>query len=179
MTVSFTGHRPNKLGGYDWYSDLNKRILKNLYKTILDLIQNRNANTFIFGGALGIDQMAFAVTSFIKRKFNYDIKLIIAVPFKDQYIKWNKNDVKKYNDQLKEADEIIYVDELKDTKYFLSDTNIGIYDKRKLQLRNMYMVDHSDLLVSFWNSTPGGTANCTRYALDQKKETLIINPYNL
>ena len=48
-SCSFTGHRPNKLGGYDWYDPKNIAITKEIRKTVIHLIVNKNINTFIFG----------------------------------------------------------------------------------------------------------------------------------
>lgn len=53
MTVSFTGHRPSKLKGYNPQD--NKELLWRIHNTIVDLIENRGADTFINGLALGID----------------------------------------------------------------------------------------------------------------------------
>jgi len=32
------------------------------------------------------------------------------------------------------------------------------------QLRNEFMVDAADVLAAFFDGSPGGTANCVRYA---------------
>ena len=175
ITICFTGHRPDKLGGYDWNTPKNRLIMKNLTELIEKEILENNAKTFIFGGALGIDQMAFEIVRKLQEHCYHDIKMILAVPFKNQAIKWfNKNDVKRYESQLEWADEVIYVDEIEG--YECKNTYVGDYHPAKMDLRNRYMVDNSDLVIAVWNGTKGGTCNCVKYAKSKDKNIIFINP---
>jgi len=173
--ICFTGHRPEKLGGYDWNSKKNMLIMKHLSEKIEDMIINRNAKTFIFGGALGIDQMAFtAVKKLQKDDYQY-IKMILAVPFENQASKWfNNNDIDRYNFQKKWADEVVYVDTVEGYRFDI--VPVGDYHPAKMQLRNRYMVDNSNIAIAVWNGSKGGTANCVNYANKLGKEIIIINP---
>lgn len=98
LTICFTGHRPNKLGGYNWSTSKNQIIMKELEHQIIELINSTEESDFKFicGGALGIDQMAFAILEKIKYntlKFNsLHMTLEIALPFLKQDVKWNDND---------------------------------------------------------------------------------------
>ena len=86
-TVCFTGHRPNKLGGYNWNSKKNiliRNCIKNEIVNLLRKYPNEDFH-FICGGALGFD--LFATEAVINLKNNNpdrDITLEIAIPFKDQ-----------------------------------------------------------------------------------------------
>ena len=52
FTVCFTGHRPNKLaGGYDYYSESNIVLARQIKHTVLALIE-KGANHFICGGII-------------------------------------------------------------------------------------------------------------------------------
>ena len=172
MIACFTGHRPGKLGGYDWDTPKNKAILKKLDELIYNEIKQNHVSTFIFGGALGIDQMAF----YSAYMYNDKIKMILAIPFKDQPIKWfSEKDQNHYKWELEEANQIIYVDKEYgyETKFPFP---VDKYHPAKMDLRNQWMVDHSHKVIAFWDGSKGGTCNCVKYAQKQEKEILIINP---
>jgi len=167
--ITFTGHRPNKLYGYQWDTPGNKIIMNRLTVAILNCMRDSGHTEFLFicGGALGIDQMAFHILTELRTKLSskYKIKIQLAIPFKDQPIKWNdQQDRNRYRKHLLLADEIVYVDTLE--KYDrCKDVPHGAYHKDKLLIRNEYMVDHADHIIATWNGDKqGGTAHCVRYA---------------
>lgn len=187
MNICFTGHRPNKLYGYDLdnkkYYDLGTTILGE----VLEIINNSSDKqfTFYFGGALGVDQLAFEWIRHLKenqlqlidcknlsRKIH--IKMIMSIPFEKQYIKWQYKDVERWRNHFFYADENIFVDTLE--KYKFDKVSIGEYHPAKMQLRNQYMVDNSDIVIAIWDGSSGGTGNCVRYAKKMNKEIVIINP---
>lgn len=91
--VAFTGHRPEDLGTtYSMSDKKTVEISRELEKLIEDLIINRGIRVFISGGALGFDTIAFFSVEKVKRKLKgqYDIKNILAVPFKDQPAAWKQ-----------------------------------------------------------------------------------------
>jgi len=175
MIINVTGHRPDKLkGGYSWETEENKELLENLkvsFLTILNSLKEDEPLEIMFGGALGIDQMSFEAAYKLKME-GYNIILTLCIPFRNQYIKWFKDSIKIYKHQLGVADNIIYVDEL--TKYNPSRDSIGDYKIWKLQKRNEYMVDHSDLVLAYWDGSSGGTKNCIKYAIDSGVKVVNI-----
>lgn len=178
ITVCFTGHRPSKLGGYDWNDKFNVKIRDNI-KEVLETLLKHYPNEqfhFIFGGALGFDQFATQVALELKNEYkNRKITLEIAVPFKNQPNKWfNKEDIKRYNNQLKLTDKVTYVDKLE--KYKIPGFKEGLYHPVKMQKRNEYMVDNSNIIIAYWDSSKSGTGNCIRYA--KKKNRKVINIYD-
>jgi uncharacterized phage-like protein YoqJ len=58
--------------------------------------------------------------------------------------------------------------------------NVQTYDKYPgawvYQVRNEWMVDHAQLVIAVWDGSAGGTGNCVKYALKQKKHIYRINP---
>jgi uncharacterized phage-like protein YoqJ len=185
LTICFTGHRPNKLFGYDWHTQGNQKLMRKLKEVILEtLIKEWNDFTytdsvhevkFIFGGALGIDQMAFNVCFDIRDEYSGDYILEIAVPFEGQERKWfNKDDIARYKWQLNESDKITTVDKL--DKYKIKGLSEGEYHAAKLQKRNEYMVDNSDIVIAVHDGSKGGTANCVKYAEKSGRRIIRINP---
>ena len=108
LKISFTGHRPNKLGGYQWGNKIQKEVRKEIEKNILDIIERTEEKEIVFysGGAIGVDQIAFEVVDGLKEVIwfiNEDItiKNNIAIPFKDQDRLWRINDKERYKSQKK------------------------------------------------------------------------------
>lgn len=171
MTVCFTGHRPSKLpGGYYYYSLANIELGKILRIKILELINN-GATHFICGGALGVDQMAFMVLKKLKSK-GYNINIEIAIPFEYQYTKWNDEQKKIHFESIRFADKVTYVDTL---PQYNTSMQPKIYDVKKLDLRNRYMVDNSDVVIAVWDGSKSGTQKCIDYAIKNKKKLIIID----
>jgi uncharacterized phage-like protein YoqJ len=44
------------------------------------------------------------------------------------------------------------------------------------QKRNEWMVDRADTVFAIWDGSPGGTANCVKYAVKQEKRILLYDP---
>jgi uncharacterized phage-like protein YoqJ len=98
----------------------------------------------------------------------------LALPYANQYKKWFPQDVARWNLQKKQADKVIYVDELEGYQY--NRVAVGEHHNSKLELRNHFMVDDSDIVVALWNGSDGGTANCVDYAREKHKEIIMRSP---
>lgn len=149
MIIAGTGHRPNKLGGYD---DGTFNSLTNLAMKFLK--EHEDYDTVISGMALGWD-MAFALGALLLKK-----KVIAAVPFKGQELKWPLISQERYNKILSATTEVKIISE-------------GLYSPEKMQIRNEWMVDNADVILALWDGSTGGTANCIAYAKSKNKK--IIN----
>ena len=158
----------------DKYLKLNKFLEKILEEKII----NEGYDTFISGGALGFDTVAFLSVKNLKKKYP-NIKNIMAVPFENQHSKWSLKDVNLYNWMKNIADEVVFVDNLEN--YNRTNANIGMFHKDKLMIRNEYMVDNADLLIALWDgNNKSGTANCVKYAKNKLyNPTVVINPNTL
>lgn len=161
-TASFTGHRLNKLGGYNMRNPTMLKLKEKLLEVIESLITQEDINRFITGGAIGTDQAAFWCVYIMKEKYP-DIKNILAVPFKKQDKVWTEEQKKWYKKILNLADEIIYVDEIDKYKTH-ENIPIGDYSPKKMQKRNEYMIDKSRIVVAVYDGSKGGAGNCVNYA---------------
>lgn len=151
--IAFTGHRPNKLGGY---APNNPTKLK-LKEKIKEVLSKRCPDMVMSGMALGVDQWAVEVC------IDLDIPFIAAIPFYGQESMWPKESKDYYLMLLDKATEIIHV------------CDPG-YAAWKMQKRNKYMVDWCDTLVAIFDGTEGGTKNCVDYAKSTSKEIIHIDP---
>ena len=161
-TVCFTGHRPDKLGGYDERNPLAEFVKDELRRIVRSLI-TEGARKFICGGALGVDTWAAEIVLSLREEFP-DIYLLIAKPFPSQAVRWNTDAITRFEFICSCANEVMNV-------------NPDPYAVWKMQARNGWMVDHSDVVVCVWDGSKGGTANCHNYA-QGKKQLVIINPRN-
>lgn len=146
----FTGHRnlPQKK---------IEKILINLDREIENLIA-KGVVDFISGGALGFDQIAASLIV-AKKEMGKNIRLLFALPCKNQDDKWNEKQRKLYQDLLLEADEVIYDSEE--------------YNDFCMKKRNEYMVEHSAYCICALQKELSGTGQTVRYA--KKKGLQVVN----
>lgn len=148
--ICVTGHRPDKLGGYD------DKAVKKLEKFCFYYLEMQDKDlTIITGMAQGFDQ-AIADACYKLR-----IRYIAAIPCLGQEKMWPKKAQERYNSILELADEVHYVS--KDP-----------YRYNSMMNRNRWMVDNSDFVLALWNGTLGGTKNCVDYAGLKNKQVLNI-----
>jgi uncharacterized phage-like protein YoqJ len=137
---------------------------------------------FICGGALGIDQMAFNICNQIQsEQYTHEqipLFLELAMPFENQSANWPPSSQYELWQERELANKVTMVDTL--VEYATYGVGApGAYHPAKMQRRNEYMVDKSDLVIAVWNGSTGGTGNCVRYARKLGKQIIIINPDTL
>mgnify|MGYP003392972328 CR=1 FL=1 len=145
MILAATGHRPDKLGGY---GSIAYNKLVNLAEIYL---KNNKPKGIISGMALGWDQAWCEAGQRLK------IPVTAAIPCDNMHHAWPDKSQEKFLWLLTECTDI-------------KNVSPGPYAKWKMQKRNEWMVDNCDKIIALWNGSPGGTANCLKYALDQGKE---------
>lgn len=158
MKIAVTGHRPDKLGGYDENNPLAIVVKKHIRK-VLSFYKDKELIT-ICGMALGIDQWWAEACIELK------IPFIAAVPFKGMESKWPEESQKRFYKILGSAKKVEYV------------CKPG-YGAWKMQVRNEWMVNQSDLLIAYWNGSEGGTGNCVEYAISIGHNIETYNPQSL
>lgn len=157
MIICVTGHRPDKLYGYD-LTDPRWQDLKNIFKEKLIEMKCTNA---ISGMALGVDTI-FALAVLELKKEGHPLQLHCALPCPEQCKKWNHVDIVRYREILMEAKTVKVV--------------ADHYEADVMQKRNEYMVDHSDIVLAVWNGKKSGTENCIKYAEKMGKKVEYIEP---
>jgi uncharacterized phage-like protein YoqJ len=149
MIIAATGHRPNKLGGY------NQKSFNKLYKIAYHWLKENKPTKCISGMALGWDQ-AFAAAS-----LELGIPLIAAIPCKNQDALWYLSNRNFYKKLLKHK---------LCNKIVVNNIPFQIW---VMQKRNEWMVDHCDKVLAMWDGSTGGTFNCIKYA--KAKNIEVIN----
>ena len=88
MRISVTGHRPNKLYGYNIFS----REWMSLKEEFKKLLVDNHCTEAITGMALGVDTV-FALAVLELQDEGYNIKLHCAIPCRNHSCKWNGESV--------------------------------------------------------------------------------------
>lgn len=154
MKISFTGHRPSKLGGFSLPNPTYNYVCKETEKLLLKYKPDKTLS----GMAIGYDQYAAAVCIRLK------IPFVSVRPFVGQELKWPEQSQIAYNKLLALAAEDVIV-------------SSGSYTASKMHIRNAYLVDNCDLLIAcFDGSNSGGTYSCIEYAKKIGREVVVIDP---
>ena len=159
-TACFTGHRIQKL---PWrFNEGDERCIrmKIALRAEIEKAINRGYTTFLCGMALGFDTICAETVLELKQSYKY-IKLIGALPCRNQDNKWLEKDKQRYRTLIKQLDGIrcIY------NEYIGAECMIE---------RNRYMVNSSSLMIALYNNILGGTKSTIDYARKQGLEIIII-----
>lgn len=140
-TCCFIGHR--KLP-----ADKVEGMLLRLNREVDALIQ-RGVTVFLSGGAMGFDLIAASLV-IAKREMGAKVRLIFALPCKNQDEKWPAEQGKLYRSLLAEADEIRYVSQE--------------YGPECMKRRDQYLIDHSAFCICALLRNVSGTGQTVRIA---------------
>lgn len=157
QSCCFTGYRPEKFPFEFNENDPNYRDFENELLCCISKLINSGVDTFYCGGARGFDILAAELVASVKERFS--VKLIMALAFPGQEKGWGEDWQMRFNAVTAVADEV---------KYLSPSYEKGAYHKR-----NRFMVDNSDVLLTYYDGTKGGTASTVEYAM--KKGLRIIN----
>ena len=147
----FTGHRPEKLNEDEFF--VRKWLNEQIHKAIED-----GFTTFITGMAMGVD--LWAAQEVLSLKVNYDVHLIAATPWSGFPKRWSEDWQRMYKEVWDRSDFRVNISD----HYFN-----GIF-----QVRNEYMVNHSNRVIAYYNGTAGGTKNTIDYAIKHGIE--VVQP---
>lgn len=183
--IGFTGHRPNKLGGYGQVNPLRAKVKKAMEQKVRAAIEKFSATheiVIVTGGALGVDQWAAALANHL------NLRHAMIIPFKHFDSQWPQSSRTVLN-ELKATTDVALALEYASMLGVLDDSQsleegviyVGTeYSREIYQKRNEWMVDVSTAMIAVWNGDQtGGTANCVGYIRAQNKPMVHINPREL
>lgn len=158
----FTGHRNQKLPWRFNEKDERCKIMKNNLKLEIERAIVKGYTTFLCGMALGFDMICAETVIELKHYYPH-IKIIGAIPCKNQDLMWSAVYKTRYRELLTQLDGIR-------CKY---DEYIGA---ECMLERNRFMVDNSSLMIALFDGLPGGTKSTIDYAQAQGLDVIIIKP---
>ena len=143
-TVFFTGHRIIA-------EEKKREMLSELYSAVCRFIIS-GYDHFICGGAMGFDTYAAECVLSFRDRFPH-IKLVLALPCRNQTMKWNDlASLGKYKEILGKADVVEYMQ--------------TFYTDGCMHERNRWMADNSSACIAYMTGKRGGTAYTYKYAVD-------------
>ena len=141
---SFFGHR-------DVFCDLSDE----LYKAIETAITEYSITTFYVGDRGNFDRQASGTVFAMKKKYN-NIRLVLVLPY-------FTNKLNEYRKAYEEQYDEIIIPSILD----------GVHPKGAITKRNRWMVDESELIISYITRDFGGAYDTVEYA--KKRNKRIIN----
>lgn len=177
INCCFTGYRPHKFGfefseNCPQYINLENKLIDSVFS-----LADEGCYKFYCGMAMGFDLVAAEAVILLKKAYKKArIDLVAVIPFEKQSQSFDEVWKKRYDRVLRQADSIVYISR---------EYNKGCYQKR-----NCYMVDNSDVIITWFDGQTGGTAQTLNYAARQNKrivnlsengvhEYIIDSPYEI
>lgn len=151
VTCCFTGHRiiPGQ-----YVNAVREALIYEITRLI-----EKGYTDFIAGGALGFDTMAAQAVLLLRTRYP-QIRLLLALPCREQDAKWDERDRAVYRDILRRANGVAYISEE--------------YTKGCMLKRNRFLVDRSSACIAFMTKKSGGTAYTVRYAYEKGLDMINI-----
>lgn len=143
----------NKSCTFAGHSTAPETLKNELIAAVTDLIENQGVTTFYVGNHGRFDSLSASAVRAVKQSHK-DIRLILVVPKMSSTIDNNKD---YYSDMY---DEILIPAESDAAHY-----------KAMITVRNRWMVDNSDYIITYIRREHGGAYNTYKYA---KKQNISI-----
>lgn len=170
LHIGLTGHRPNKLGGYDISTPSYQKLQNDLEQYIHYQLQSHDTVVGHSGLALGADTVWSKAIMNMREKHSDRVKFHAEIPFMSQHSKWfKKSDIDFWHKQVDTADDsTVYGDFTTE----ITNAQAG----KALNDRNIGMIDHSDVMLAIWDGSSSGTGNAVKYSLSMNKPIQFIDP---
>ena len=145
---SFFGHRE---------IEVTKELKNILYNTIIDLIENKDVKTFLFGGFGMFDDLCWQIVTYLKNKYT-NIRRVYCL------------EDSRYLNKLKRPKYLLDCD-YEDFIYLPLDYD---YWYKRIYYRNCAMIDHSEYVIMYCQArADSGAYKAYKYALKQKHLKLV------
>jgi uncharacterized phage-like protein YoqJ len=149
IAVAFTGHRTYR-------SEADEEL-----RQLLEELYAKGARRYLCGMAWGFDLSAGEAV--VQHKLLHeDVELVAVEPFAEFRSLFRGEDAERYDALIAAAD----------CRVVVGENNVGAYMRR-----NDYLVDHSSLVVAWWNGRrDGGTAYTALRARRKGREVINLYP---
>lgn len=166
LYCGFITQRPSTLKwGFDEENEDFIKLKRVLKHQIFSLVESGVEN-FITSLSQGVEMVSAEIVLELKESINPNIRLVCAVPFEEQAVKWSENQRERYFSIMEMADKSMFLQEKFSQTCFANAFNWTLYYSK-------YMIAVFDNLQR--NST--GIMYCQ--ALKKRKYIVSINPYTL
>lgn len=150
-TIAFTGHRSNRI-------TMDSETLTSHLERLIEAYYKHGYRVYMTGMAQGFDLIAAEAVLRLKT-FHKDIQLICVVPFMGQANRFKNEDITRYDSIIERSHKTEYLSE----RYYQ-----GCFHRR-----NDYLVDNSDILITYFDGEHKGGTYYTVKRATAKGKTLI------
>lgn len=174
--IALTGHRPNKLYGYNLNHPKYKE-LQLILETIIEKALTRNQIVVGHSGlALGADTIWSKAIFAMKTKYPDRVKFHAEIPMMTQSDVWFKQSDKDYwQYQIDNADmSSVYDSEFSQYKETHTEQESKYRAIKALDKRNKGMMEHADVVIAVYDGTKGGTRNAVNDVKRLGNRPLIV-----
>lgn len=176
--VCLTGHRPNKLWGYDLDVPEYDRLQDRLENIIESLVDEYDEVVCHSGLALGADTVWSIAILNKREEYPNKVKFHAEIPFMGQSSRWFGDSIALWEYQVEVADErTVYLNK----NHCLAREDWSLVPKEEIikamNDRNEGMVNASDIVIAIYDGgTSGGTCNAVNYANKVGKYVIAHHP---
>lgn len=169
--ISLTGHRPDKLAGYDMTDDYYNRLRQRLIRIIERSLAQYPIVECHSGMALGADTVWAEAIIACRDKYGKDrVPFVAEIPDYNQPGRWPKESRDKWSELMQHADRV--------NRY--APQNKGKSYAYILNQRNIGMITACDILIAIYDGvSSGGTANGVRDGRRLGKWIVTISPTDI
>lgn len=172
--IALTGHRPQKLGGWDIDTPAYLTLQKDLERIIDEYIAHDTVVHCHSGLALGADTVWSKAILSARKHYPNNVKFHAEIPMPEQPTKWfRKEDVDFWYEQTSTADFHRVYGEL------TSAADESSRRRRAAQLlkeRNVGMISAADVVIAVHDGSKGGTYHAVNIARKQGKHVIQLDP---
>lgn len=164
--IAITGHRPDKFGlkygEFDdealvTFRDREAHVERAVRSAFREEFAQSKPDMLFIGMARGVDIWVGELAVDMRIPFT------ACIPCGGQLWRWGRTWTDRYLKLHSKAAKVVRTS----TDYHC--------EPRHYKRRNAFMVDQAEKVIALWDSTPGGTAHCVKYA--QATNTLVVNVY--
>lgn len=162
-TVALTGHRPDRLAGYDMSHPFYRVLHQELSSRVQALLGQHQQLELRSGLALGADTIWAQVGLQLREQHPGRIQVAGYLPFPGQAGRWPKSS----------RDTWAQIRHNLDREHICAES----YSPSVMHRRNAVLIQGADLLLALWDGKPtGGTASTVRLARAQNTLVQVIDP---
>lgn len=173
--IALTGHRPQKLAGFDLSHPGYRALQDGLEAYIEKNLATYDTVVGHSGLALGADTVWSKAILAMKAKYPGRVLFHAEIPMLEQAEAWFKEtDIAFWREQVESCDDQTIYGSLAGLDK--SDPRRKREASRLLNARNAGMVDHCDVLLALYDGTGGGTGNAVADAKKKSVPTIIVHP---
>lgn len=176
ISIALTGHRPNKLGGYNMEQPSYQKLQQHLQQIIVKQFDVFDIVVGHSGLALGADTVWTKAILAVKEQHPERVVFHAEIPCMEQSQPWFKqSDIDFWQHSVTSADLATVYGSLAEIPNVKDPKRIKLASQL-LKERNVGMMSHADWVLAIHDGTPGGTSHAVKYCNDKSIPVHTIDP---